>query len=127
MMRRSLFSSFSHAWRGFARVFHEERNIRIHACAGLCAIVFALLLRFSSLELVLVILMSGVVIASELLNAALERYSDIIKPRVSGYVGEIKDIAAAGVLVLSITSLLVGIVLYVPKVLVLAHIFFTGY
>lgn len=126
-MRRSLFSSFSHAWHGFARVFHEERNIRIHACAALCALLLAWLLHFSSLEIVLVILMSGVVIASELLNAALERYSDIVKPRVSGYVAEIKDIAAAGVLVLSVTAVLVGIVLYVPKVLALAHIFFTGY
>lgn len=126
MKKRPLYESFRHAEHGFVSVFREERNIRIHACAALLALALALALRFSVLELALVILASGAVIASELFNAALERYSDIVKPRVSGYVEHIKDIAAAGVLVLSATAALVGIVLYVPKFISIAKSLFTG-
>lgn len=116
-MRRPLTTSLHHAARGFRLVFREERNIRIHAVCACVALLLALFLRFSALEIALVIVVSSLVITGELFNAALERYSDIIKPRVSGYVEHVKDIMAAGVLVLAGTAFCVGALLYVPKII----------
>lgn len=126
MTKRPLHESFRYAIHGLLCVFREERNIRIHACAAFVALVLALALRFSVQEFVLVVLTSGAVIAGELFNAALEQYSDIVKPRVSGYVEHIKDIAAAGVLVLSAAAALVGFILYAPKLFFVMKILFTG-
>lgn len=81
------------------------------------AILLAFFLQFSAIEIAIVVMVSALVITGELFNAALERYSDIIKPRVSGYVEQVKDIMAAGVLVLAGMALFVGILLYVPKMI----------
>lgn len=123
--RRSLGTSFSHAWHGWRAVFRDERNIRIHSVSAVAAIILAFPLNFSATELAIIFLMSGAVIATELMNAALERYSDIVKPRVSGYVEQVKDIAAASVLVLSVTAVAVGTLLYIPKIMLLLRAFFT--
>lgn len=115
-MKRPLVTSLRHAARGFILVFRTERNIRIHALCACVAIILALFLGFNPMEIALVIIVSALVITGELFNASLERYSDIVKPRVSGYVEHIKDIMAAGVLVLAGMALCVGLLLYVPKI-----------
>lgn len=114
--RRPLLDSFVAAGRGCALVLRNERNIRIHCILACAAVILGLFLEFTPGEISLVLLVSAAIIASELFNAALERLSDIVKPRVSGYVEQTKDIAAAAVLVLSLTSVVVGILLYVPKI-----------
>lgn len=122
MVRRSLVHSFTHAFKGFATAFREEKNLKTHTLFGCIAVLFALLLSFSALELALVIVVVSLVIASELLNSALERFSDIVKPRVSGYVENVKDIMAACVLTLSITAVLVGLLLYIPKIVSVVYL-----
>ncbi len=117
MVRRSIFHSFTHAFRGFAVAFREEKNLKTHMIAGCVAILCAVLLSFSALELALIIVVISLVLASELLNSALERFSDIVKPRVSGYVERVKDIMAACVLVLALNAAVVGFLLYIPKII----------
>lgn len=116
-MKRSLLQSLNNAFHGLSRLLREERNVRIHLITAVCALSAGVYLRFSAIELSIVCLTCSVVIAGELFNAALERYSDIVKPRVSGYVEQVKDISAASVLVLACMSLLVGLLLYVPKII----------
>lgn len=119
MVKRSVFRSFLHAFHGFATAFREEKNLKTHTIAGCIAFACALALSFSPLELSIVSVVISLVLASELLNSALERFSDIVKPRVSGYVENVKDIMAACVLVLSVNALLVGLFLFVPKIVIL--------
>ncbi|MEK7122291.1 MAG: diacylglycerol kinase family protein [Patescibacteria group bacterium] len=113
----TLIISFSHAFKGFLLVLKHERNIRIHIIATFVALALGVPLAFTPIEFSLVLIVSGCVIASELFNAALERLSDIVKPRVFGYVAEVKDIAAGAVLFLSLAALCVGLLLYVPKII----------
>lgn len=116
MVRRSIVHSFIHAFHGFKTAYREEKNLKTHTLAGCAAFVLAVLLSFSALELAIVVVVISLVIASELLNSALERFSDIVKPRVSGYVENVKDIMAACVLVLSVNAVFVGALLYIPKI-----------
>ncbi len=117
MVKRSVFHSFIHAFQGFRTAYREEKNLKTHTLIGCGALLLALLLSFSTLELAIVCVVVSLVIASELLNSALERFSDIVKPRVSGYVENVKDIMAACVLVLSVNAALVGALLYIPKII----------
>ena len=119
MVKRSLFHSFIHAFQGFKTAYREEKNLKTHILAGCGALLLAILLSFSALELAIVIVVISLVIASELLNSALERFSDIVKPRVSGYVENVKHIMAACVLVLSLNAVLVGALLTIPKIVAL--------
>ena len=116
-MKRSLSQSIANAIHGLSGLLREERNIRIHIFATGTALASGVYLGFSAIELSIVCLTCSVVIAGELFNAALERYSDIVKPRVSQYVEQVKDISAASVLVLACMALLVGLLLYTPKII----------
>lgn len=102
---------------GVRIVWREEQNMRIELAMGLLAIILGVVLGFSTIELSIVILLIGSILAAECANSALERIVDILKPRVSEYVRVVKDIVAAMMLVLVITSLFVAFLLYLPKIL----------
>jgi len=117
MVRRPIFQSFRHAFQGFATALREEKNLKIHTVLGFAALALGYILSFTPFEYAIVSIVVSLVIASELLNSALERFSDIVKPRVSGYVERVKDIMAACVLVLSVNAIFVGLLLYLPKII----------
>ena len=58
--------------------------------------------------------MIGFVLTAETFNTALEELCDKFQPTHDPHIGKIKDLAAAAVLVSSITALIVGLIIYVP-------------
>ena len=56
----------------------------------------------------------GLVILMEIANSAIERVTDVLKPRIHDYVKEIKDITAAGVMVASFIALIIGAIIFWP-------------
>ena len=99
--------SFKNAGRGLAYVFKKERNFRIQTMAGSFALLLVWFLPLRAWEAIMVLTM-------ELLNTALENFTDLFKPRVHPYVGTIKDIMAAAVLVTSFGALIIGIIIFLP-------------
>lgn len=86
----------------------------------LAALVIALLgwfLEISVLEWMAVIFAIFLVLIVELINSAVERITDVLKPRINGYVKEIKDIMAGAVMVASITAVVVGCIIFIPRLL----------
>lgn len=72
-------------------------------------------------EMVAVFLLIVMVLTVEVLNTALERFADLLKPRLHHYVGAIKDIMAAAVLVTSLGALIIGIIILGPYFISLAR------
>lgn len=122
-MARSNFSwkdrirSFSYAFNGLKIVWQEEHNFRIHLIAAVVAIVLSYLLRISPYEWLAIIFSIGFVLVSELLNTALENLADFICQEKNPNIKRIKDIAAAAVMLSSITALLIGLIIFIPKLL----------
>lgn len=111
---RAIAKSFSYAARGFVTVAREERNFRLQlAAAGLVAVLMCVL-RVPAVEMALLTLAIGLVLVLELLNTALERVVDILKPRIHHYVEDIKDMMAAAVLVASIAAAIIGFLVFWP-------------
>lgn len=107
-------NSFRDAWQGIVLVFREEQNFRIHTILGLCALAAGLILRIPNSHLLILIITVTGVLSAELLNSALERFLDVIKPRMSPYIHAIKDILAALVLIGAIGSVGVGLIIFTP-------------
>ncbi|MBI4239778.1 diacylglycerol kinase [Candidatus Uhrbacteria bacterium] len=114
---RLLFKSIHHAFHGLERIFREEQNFRIQLMSAVCAIAMARILHFSYSEYTILTLTITAVLATEVLNTVLERVLDGMKPRLSEYVGDLKDMLAAGVLIVSYASLCVAAFLYIPKII----------
>ncbi|MDZ7385962.1 MAG: diacylglycerol kinase family protein [candidate division KSB1 bacterium] len=111
--------SFRYAFRGLAILVREEHNARIHLVAAIGVIAAGVLFRLSRWEWVAVTLAIGLVFSFELLNSALERLADVVSPERSEAIGKIKDLSAAGVLMSALTALVIGLWVFVPKIVAL--------
>lgn len=114
---RRLWKSFRYARHGLQRVAKEEQNFAIELTIGLGAVILAIILQFSLLEWTILVLTVGFVLMAELLNSAVERVSDLLKPRLDIYVKEIKDIMAATVFLAAGLSVIVGLILFLPHLI----------
>lgn len=106
-----------HAVNGLKYAFKNEVNIRIQFISALIVIIFGFLLSVSTLEWVLLLLMIGFVISSELLNTAVEVMLDYLKPDWHPVAGAIKDLTAGSVLVASVIAAIVGAIILIPKIM----------
>jgi diacylglycerol kinase (ATP) len=112
----TLFTSFRYAWMGVSYAFQTQRNFRIHVCLGSIAIGLGLLLHASVVELAVIGLTIGLVLAMELLNTAIESVVDLTVKQTYHELAKIaKDCAAAAVLVAAIAAVLVAGCILLPK------------
>ncbi len=114
---KRLFKSFKYAFRGLFKTFHEEQNLKIQSLVGLIIILLGLYFKISRLEWIILILVIGLVILMEIVNSSVERITDVLKPRINGYVKEIKDIMAAAVMLASIIAIIIGIIIFAPHLI----------
>lgn len=109
---KKLGMSFVYAGRGIAYCVRHERNIRIHIVALLYVLYFSTFYDFSRAEYALLILTCAVIMALELINTAIEVVIDKVSPRFNVFAMMGKDIAAGGVLVGAIGSVIIAVILF---------------
>ena len=111
--------SFTYAFNGPKVLFQEEHNSRIHLFATVCVIIAGALLKLSLLEWAAVAFAVGLVFSGEIFNSAIEDLSDVICPERDDRIKKVKDLAAAAVLVNAITAAVIGILIFLPKIIAL--------
>lgn len=114
MNRSQIQESFFHAWQGIRYVYRHERNFRIQLAAAWLVVVLMWLWELTTAERVVLLLLVMAVLTLELLNSALEKFVDLLKPRLHLQAGVIKDIMAAMVLLVSLGALVVGVIIFWP-------------
>jgi len=112
-----LLNSFSNAINGIITYFKTGGNVIIHLVSGLIAILLAYLLDCTRIEWIIIILIIGIVLAAEALNTAIEYIVDIVSPEYNQKAGEIKDMAAGAVLLISISAIVAGTIIFLPKMI----------
>ena len=112
---KRLIKSFGHALKGLKLLFSSQRNAVIHLLLMFCAIVMGFMFQISNLEWIMIIFCSALVIAAEAFNTALEKMADAIHPDKHDGIGNAKDLAAGSVLITAIAALIVGIIIFLPK------------
>lgn len=113
---RRLQKSFSDAWHGVKYVYQHEQNFKIQLFLGAIVIALMLLLQLRKSEMVVILLLVLLVLILELLNSALEKFLDILKPRMHLQVALVKDIMAAMVLSASMGAILIGGLIFFPYI-----------
>jgi len=111
--------SFHYAFSGLKTVFLEETNFRIHLIAAVIAVIFGFLLKISILEWSVIIFVIGFVFVTEILNSSIETLADTFSLEKNENVKKLKDMSAAAVLVSAISALIVGLIIFLPKILTL--------
>ena len=116
MMIKKFAKSVSYAWAGIKEAWRGQ-SFRIMLVLALLAIGLGFGLHISLLEWVLLILSVGFVLALEIINTAWELSLDYLRPEINPLAGKIKDLSAGAVLVASITALIIGLIIFLPKIL----------
>jgi diacylglycerol kinase len=119
MARQSLAAAFRVALRGIGFALRHERNFQIECVAAVLALIAGGICKLSQTEWLLVIVCIGFVLSAEGFNIALESLVDLVSPGLRPLAGQAKDVAAGAVLLSAFVALMVGAILFVPKLLAL--------
>ena len=111
------FKSFGFAFNGLRILLLEEHNSRIHLLAAVVVVIAGYLFKISALEWMAIVFAIGGVIVLEIINSAIENIADFISPGQHDQIKKIKDLSAAAVLVGAITALVIGLIVFVPKII----------
>ena len=114
---KSMFGSFKFAFNGLLLLLKNEHNSRIHFLAAIVAIAMGIILGLNHYEWSLLIIVIGIVFLTELLNSSLESLADLIDPEWNELIMKAKDYSAAAVLISAIVAIVVGGLIFIPKIL----------
>jgi diacylglycerol kinase len=107
--------SFKYAINGIHDALKSEPNLRFHFLASIIAIFLAIYLKFTKVELSILVLTIFFVIVSELINTIVEKLVNLNSLEISEEARIIKDISAGVVLFSAIASIIVALFLFLPK------------
>jgi diacylglycerol kinase len=117
--RQALNKTFVNAFNGIQYFFRTERNGKIQLFISFLVVLAGLYFRLSPTEWVFTFLCIGAVLAMEMLNSALEHLCNMVHYDYHPLIKIIKDVSAGAVLLTSIISVLIGLIIFLPKILLL--------
>ncbi len=112
---QSRISSFGFAFRGIFKFFQQEPNAWIHLAATTCVFIAAVYFDVSNSGMIALIIVSAFVWVAEIFNTVIERIMDFISVKKEPEIEFIKDLAAGAVLISAITAIVVGAIVFIPK------------
>jgi diacylglycerol kinase len=113
-----LLRSFGFALNGLKICFTSETNFRIHVMFTITAIALGIVLRVSAAEWLLMLFCIGLVVGMEMMNTAVEKLCNLVQEDIHPGIKTVKDVAAGAVLVAAGCSLITGLIIFIPKIIV---------
>ena len=119
LLSRKVRFKFKNAFSGLFYSFKEEISLVIHFIIAAIIIVLAGILheKMSWSDWAIIVLVIGFVISLELINTAIENIVDMVSFKFNMNAKKIKDISAAAILVMSISAIIVGLIVLIPKII----------
>ncbi len=115
--QQSIINSFKNAFSGIIETFRTERNFKIQTIVAGLVVALSFLLNLKSIELIIVCIMIGLVLALEMINTAIENLSDEVDMNYNKSIKKVKDTSAGAVLLFSVCTVVIGILIFIPKLI----------
>lgn len=109
--------SVGHALDGIEYAVNHERNVKIEILFAILTSILGFILKISLLEWVIIVLVIAMVLALELVNTAIERTVDLVTKDYHDLAKAAKDVAAGAVLIMSMFSVIIGLIIFLPKII----------
>lgn len=116
---KRLRKSFGYAFKGIDDVIKHEPNMKIHVVVAILVVIMAFILKVSIIEWIILVLLIGSVLAAETINTTIENLVDMYTKEYDEKAKIVKDTAAGTVLILAITSVIIGLIIFIPKMIYL--------
>ncbi len=115
---RHFFQSLGHALEGIKRLVVEERNFRFDLIITAVVLCLGLVLRVQLYDWLWLFAAFFSVIGSEVLNSIVENVVDLIVGHHFDLMAKrAKDIAAGGVLLSALFAVIIGCLIFIPKII----------
>ncbi len=114
---RKLMSSFPYALDGLYLAVKLDQNVRFHLIVSVIVLLFSFYFKITVIEFLFVLLAIFFVLISEMVNTAIEEMTNLITREHHENAKVAKDIAAGAVLLSVIFSVVIGVIIFIPRVL----------
>jgi len=114
---KSFKDALMNAFNGIKYIFKNERNFRIQVFIAILALVIAFILKLHLLQISIIILIIFLVLLTESINTIIEVVVDMYTEEYNEKAKIAKDISAGAVTLISICSVIIGIIIYLPPVI----------
>lgn len=115
--KKRLTNSFKYAFEGILQAYVGEQNLKIHTVIAILVIIFGFILKISYTEWLVCLVLIGLVLMAEFFNTSIEYLVDLVSPEIHPLAKATKDTASAGVLMMAIISAIVGLIIFIPKLI----------
>lgn len=115
--KKRLTNSFKYAFEGILQAYVGEQNLKIHTVIAILVIIFGFILKISYTEWLVCLVLIGLVLMAEFFNTSIEYLVDLTSPEINPLAKATKDTASAGVLMMAIISAIIGLIIFIPKLI----------
>ena len=117
--KRTFKGSVKNCLDGISYGTKNEKNFKREIVLGIIALILSYILKIDKIEFIIVLTMICLVLTTEIINTAIERTVDLVTKEYHELARIAKDVSAGSVLVTSIFSLIIGIIIFIPKIITL--------
>ena len=117
--KRTFKGSVKNCLDGIGYVTKSEKNFKREIALGIIALILSYILKIDKIEFIIVLTMICLVLTAEIINTAVERTVDLVTKEYHELARIAKDVSAGSVLVTSIFALIIGIIIFMPKIITL--------
>jgi len=114
---KKFFHSFTYPIKGLKYAYRNEQNLAVDVGIALIVIIAGFIFRISISEWAILLLTIGLVISCELINTSIEAVVDLVTEEYHPLAKVAKDTSAAAVFIFAIIAVIVGIIIFLPKLL----------
>ena len=111
--------SFTYPIKGLRYAYRNEQNLAVDVGVALLVTIAGFIFKINLVEWAILALTIGLVISCELINTAIEAVVDLVTEDYHPLAKVAKDTAAAAVFVFAIIAVIVGLIIFLPKVIAL--------
>lgn len=116
---KRFFNSLGFAFSGIIQSWKIGQNFKIQVGCGLVSLVLCVLLNVQGWECIVVLILTGGVLSLETLNSSIEKLCDLISVDRDPKIKTIKDLSAGAVLIFSVIAMVIGCMIFIPKIMLL--------
>ena len=117
--KRTFKGSVKNCLDGISYVTKNEKNFKREIALGIIALILSYILKIDKIEFIIILTMICLVLTAEIINTAIERTVDLVTKEYHELARIAKDVSAGSVLVTSTFALIIGIIIFIPKIITL--------
>lgn len=114
--RKNFISSVRNSLNGLNYIMANEVNFKREIILGILALVVSYFLRVSKIEFIIIIVTISLVLVAEIFNTGVERIVDLYTKEYNEIAKVAKDVSAFAVLLMCMFALVIGMIIFVPKI-----------